>query len=101
MQKATFGAGCFWQVEAAFREVPGVIDAVFYAYAAPEPDGFKASRIAPAEAFYDGAMSEFFLKYADVRSAPSPRKALLDFMQSTYEASANLAGWNRRELERG
>src|SRR5438132_12427060 len=47
---------------------PGVIDAVFYAYAAPEPDGFKASRIAPAEAFYDGAMSEFFLKYADVRS---------------------------------
>ena len=45
-------------------------------------------------------MKEFLLMYNDVRSAPSPREALLSFLQSTYEVGANLAQWNRKELER-
>ena len=72
----------------------------FYAYAAPEPAGFGRSPVRPAAAFYDTEASQFRLKYDDVRSAPSPREALLGFCQSTYEAAATLAQWNRAELER-
>jgi len=72
----------------------------FYAYAAPEPDGFKAARVGPAGAFYSADFSEFLLKYEDVRTAASPRAALLEFLQTTYEAGATLAKWDRKELER-
>ena len=72
----------------------------FYSYAAPEPDGFGKVSVRPAEAFYDGEASQFRLKYDDVRLASSPRAALLDFCQSTYEAAATLARWDRAELER-
>jgi hypothetical protein len=72
----------------------------FYAYAAPEPEDFGGSPVRPAAAFYDAAASQFRLKYDDVRSAASPREALLEFCQSTYEAAATLAQWNRAELER-
>jgi hypothetical protein len=75
-------------------------DAAFYAYAAPEPAGFKDSPLRPAKAFYSPEKSEFFLMYDDVRLSNSPEKALLEFCQSTYEAGANLAHWNRAELER-
>jgi hypothetical protein len=75
-------------------------DAAFYAYAAPEPPGFKDSAIQPAEAFYSTQKNEFFLMYDDVRLSNSPEQALLDFCQSTYNAGANLAHWNRAELER-
>jgi hypothetical protein len=75
-------------------------DAAFYAYAAPEPAGFKDSPVRPAKAFYSPEKSEFFLMYDDVRLSNSPEKALLDFCQTTYEAGANLAHWNRAELER-
>jgi hypothetical protein len=75
-------------------------DAAFYAYAAPEPAGFKDSTVLPAKAFYSTAKSEFFLMYDDVRLSNSPEKTLLDFCQSTYDAAANLAHWNRTELER-
>jgi hypothetical protein len=75
-------------------------DAAFYAYAAPEPPGFKDSAIQPAKAFYSAKKNEFFLMYDDVRLSSSPEQALLDFCQSTYEAGANLAHWNRAELER-
>jgi Family of unknown function (DUF5996) len=72
----------------------------FYSYAAPEPEGFGKAPVRPAVAFYDTAASQFRLKYDDVRLAPSPRRALLDFCQSTYEAAATLAKWDRAELER-
>jgi hypothetical protein len=75
-------------------------DAAFYAYAAPEPVGFKDSTVLPAKAFYSREKSEFFLMYDDVRMSPSPEKALLDFCQSTYDSAANLAYWNRADLER-
>jgi hypothetical protein len=75
--------------------------AAFYAYAAPEPAGFSDEKVRPAAAFYHPVMKEFLLMYDDVRGAASPREALLSFLQSTYEAGAKLAGWDRKELERG
>jgi hypothetical protein len=75
--------------------------AAFYVYAAPEPPGFSEQKIKPAAAFYHQQMKEFLLMYDDVRQAVSPREALLDFLQSTYDAGANLARWDRKELERG
>src|ERR1700722_3028015 len=74
--------------------------AAFYAYAAPEPAGFAEARVGPAKAFYHPQMHEFLLMYDDVRRASSPKAALLEFLQSTYDAGANLANWNREELER-
>jgi hypothetical protein len=75
-------------------------DAAFYAYAAPEPAGFKDTAVQPAQAFYSAAKKEFFLMYDDVRLAKSPEGALLDFCQSTYDGGANLGRWDRAELER-
>jgi hypothetical protein len=75
--------------------------AAFYAYAAPEPAGFAAEKVRPAAAFYHPGMKEFLLMYDDVRGAESPREALMSFLHSTYEAGAKLAGWDRKELERG
>jgi hypothetical protein len=75
-------------------------DAAFYAYAAPEPYGFKDSLVRPAGAFYSKEKSEFFLMYDEVRSAASPENALREFCQSTYDAGANLGKWERAELER-
>jgi hypothetical protein len=72
----------------------------FYSYMAPEPPGFKAHPVLPQKAFYHPGMSEFFLMYDDVRRAESPRDMLLEFMQSTYEAGATLAKWDRAALER-
>jgi len=72
----------------------------FYAYAAPEPPGFARAPLRPAQAFYHPQLREFLLMYDDVRLASSPKSALLDFLQITYEAGANLAKWNRAELER-
>ncbi|MGA8309792.1 MAG: DUF5996 family protein [Terriglobales bacterium] len=75
-------------------------DAAFYAYVAPEPAGYAQAAVRPSKAFYHPQMKEFFLLYDDVRLDPSPRSALLDFLQSTYDAGANLAKWDRAELER-
>ena len=72
--------------------------AAFYAYAAPEPNGFKAARVLPGKAFYS-PLGEFLLMYDDVRQSADPQKTLLEFLQSTYEAGANLGGWPRAELE--
>ena len=74
--------------------------AAFYAYAAPEPPGFAEQPVEPKAAFYHPQLHEFLLMYDDVRCAASPRQALLSFMQSTYEAGAKLARWDRKELER-
>ena len=54
----------------------------------------------PAAAFYDTEMKEFFLMYDDVRKAERPAETLMEFLQSTYDAGANLGHWNRKELER-
>jgi hypothetical protein len=75
--------------------------AAFYCYAAPEPAGFAGQAVQPAGALYHPVMKEFLLMYDDVRRAASPRKDLLSFLQSTYDAGANLARWDRKELERG
>jgi Family of unknown function (DUF5996) len=74
--------------------------AAFYAYAAPEPAGFGSVPVRPAQAYYHPQLKEFLMMYDDVRKADSPREALLEFLQSTYEAAANLAKWDRKELER-
>jgi hypothetical protein len=74
--------------------------ASFYSYAYPEPDGFGAQPVRPAGAAYNGDVGQFLLDYDAVRTAPSPDDALLDFMQSTYEAAANRGGWDRKALER-
>jgi len=79
----------------------GAIDyPAFYAYAYPEPAGFAAAPVAPPAAFYSTDLREFILAYDAVRTAPSPDEALLAFAQSTYEAAANLAKWDRGALER-
>jgi hypothetical protein len=78
----------------------GIKGPAFYAYAAPEPPGFSEQKVEPAAAFYHPQMKEFLLMYEDMRKSASPRDALLAFLQSTYEAGANLAHWERKELER-
>ena len=78
-------------------EVP---EAAFYSYMAPAPEGFGEARVRPEAAFYHAKLGEFLLRYEDVRKAASPSAALLDFCQSTYEAGANLAHWDRASLER-
>ena len=72
----------------------------FYAYAAPEPAGFGKAPVRPAGASYNTTLSEFVLPYDDVRQAASPRAALLDFCESTYDAAASLGQWDRAALER-
>jgi hypothetical protein len=75
-------------------------DAAFYAYAAPEPRGFKTAPIRPASASYDDELGEFLLLYEDMRTASSPRETLLEFLQSSYEAGADPSTWDRAALER-
>jgi uncharacterized protein DUF5996 len=74
--------------------------AAFYSYAYPEPDGFGAAQVAPAGAAYSKDVGQFLLDYDAVRTAASPDEALLDFLQTTYEAAANKGGWDREALER-
>jgi hypothetical protein len=73
--------------------------AAFYAYAAPEPNGFKTASVRPAKAFYS-LLGEFLLMYDEVRLSANPEQTLMEFLQSTYEAGANLGGWPRADLER-
>ena len=77
---------------------PG-IEPFFYSYAYPEPPGYAASSIAPAQAFYDAKLGEFILPYEEMRRSADPDSALLAFLQSTYEAAANCAKWDRAALE--
>jgi hypothetical protein len=77
-----------------------VQEPAFYAYAAPAPEGFAAAKVSPSAAYYQSELGEFILPYDAVRSAPSPENELRAFLDSTYEAAASLADWNRAELER-
>jgi uncharacterized protein DUF5996 len=77
-----------------------VSEPVFYAYSYPEPQDFNEYPIQPKEAFYHTEMREFLLPYNVVRTANSPDEVLLAFLQSTYEAAATCAKWDRNALER-
>jgi hypothetical protein len=77
--------------------VPGP---AFYAYSYAEPPGFAEARVRPDVAYYSPDLKEFILPYEAVRSAARPDEMLLDFLQTTYEAGADLAGWDRPALER-
>ena len=99
----------FVAVEAYSHEVsscgfwPGgghIDEPVYYAYAYPEPAGFREYPIKPKEAYFSKDMNEFLLPYDAVRTAKSPDDVLMEFMQSTYEAAADLAKWDRPALER-
>jgi len=101
--------GAFVMHEAYSHEVssagfwPGgglVEDASFYAYSYPEPAGFRDYPVGPAAASYHPALGEFVLPYEAVRTAPDPDAALMEFLQTTYEAAATLAAWDRAALER-
>ena len=75
-------------------------EGIFYSYAYPEPDGYRTYAVGPDGAHFDESLGEFVLPYAAVRTADDPDAALLEFLQRTYEAAAELAGWDRTALER-
>lgn len=72
----------------------------FYSYAAPEPDGFRASAVAPAAAYYHENLGGFYLHYDDVRTSKDPERTLLEFCETTYAAAADRGSWDRASLER-
>ena len=74
--------------------------AFFYSYAYPTPEGFAEAEVRPAAAGWNAELGEFVLPYDAVRTADSPDEALMEFLQSTYEAAATAAAWDRHELER-
>jgi hypothetical protein len=77
-----------------------VAEPAFYAYAYPSPAGFAEAIVRPEAAFYSKDLGEFVLPYAAVRTAVSPDQTLLAFLQSTYDAAAELGRWDRKALER-
>jgi hypothetical protein len=85
---------------AGFWPGGGALDyAAFYSYAYPAPQGFAEARVRPAEAFFSNELGEFILPYDAVRTAREPAQALMDFLQTSYEAAADLGRWDRAELE--
>jgi hypothetical protein len=74
--------------------------AAFYCYAAPVPEGLAEAKIRPDAAGWDNPLGEFLFRYQDVRAQASPEVALMEFLQSTYEAAAAAAKWDRATLER-
>jgi hypothetical protein len=74
--------------------------AAFYCYAAPVPKGMDAAKIEPAVAKFDTGLGEFILSYEDVQKSEAPDEMLMTFLQSAYVAAAELAGWDRKVLER-
>ena len=76
-----------------------LLEPAFYAYAVPEPAGFRDARARPDAAYYHRELGEFILPYEAVRTAASPEAAIREFVDSTYERGADLAGWDRAALE--
>jgi len=72
---------------------------LFYSYAYPEPRGFANAKVQPPSARYESALREFILPYDDMRRSSEPEQTLLAFLQSTYEAAAELGAWDRASLE--
>ena len=88
-------------ISAGFWPGGGAVnDAAFYCYAVPQPDGFEKWPVQPASAVYHTGLGEYVLMYDEVRRASSPASALLEFLQSTYEAGAISGKWDRDSLER-
>jgi len=82
---------------------PGGVTAaepIFYSYAYPEPAGFRSANVAPAAARFDETLGEFVLPYEEVRRSAIPETELMNFLQSSYDAAAKLADWDRKALER-
>ena len=77
-------------------EAPGP---AFYSYTYPEPEGYRSVSVQPADAYFDSQLGEFLLPYDAVRRAPDPDAAVQAFLQTTYEAGADLGGWDRSALE--
>jgi len=85
---------------AGFWPGGGVVDGpAFYSYTVPQPSGLEKQQVRPPAAYWNQQLSEFILMYDDVRRAGSPEETLYEFLASTYEAGANLAGWDRAALE--
>jgi hypothetical protein len=85
---------------AGFWPGGGLVDyPAFYSYAYPTPSGFKDARVGPEAAFFHAELGEFILPYDAVRGAEDPGEVLLDFLQSTYDAAADLGGWDRAALD--
>lgn len=74
--------------------------AAIYSYIYPEPENFKSAAIKPGGAYYDEKLKEYLLPYSTVQQSDNPSKILLDFLQSTYEAGANLAHWDTKKLQK-
>jgi hypothetical protein len=74
-------------------------EGAFYCYAYPEPEGFSAHPVEPNTAYYSDELKEFVLPYEAVRTSDDPDRAVARFLQTTYEAAAELGGWDRRTLE--
>ena len=74
-------------------------DAAFYSYAYPAPEGFASANVKPVAAFFSKDLGEFLLPYGAVRASPDPDAALMDFLQSTYDAAADLGRWDRKALD--
>jgi hypothetical protein len=85
----------FWPGDRRYKQ------AAFYSYTMPAPAGLEKETVRPNAAHWDKQLGEFILNYDDVRAADSPDQAVLDFCESTYEAGAKLAHWDRKALERG
>ena len=78
----------------------GVDGPAYYSYAAPEPEGFPKYSVGPEKAHYHPDLHEYLLMYDDVRQANSPKDFLMQFLQTTYDAAAQLGKWDRKALER-
>src|SRR5690606_35256194 len=89
-EQATVG---FWPGSGTFPEP------AFVAYTYPEPPGFRTAKVRPDAAAWHPDLGEFVLRYDDVREASEPDQLILDFFESTYDAGATLAGWDRAALE--
>jgi hypothetical protein len=77
----------------------GIDFAAFYSYAYPAPEGFKEQPVRPSGAYFDAQLGEFLLPYDAVRTASDPEATLLEFLQSTYDAAASTANWDRESLD--
>jgi hypothetical protein len=92
-------AACgFWPGNPTMRE-NDFREPSFYAYAYPESPAYRSAAVRPAAAYFNTELGEFILHYEDARQAASPADAILEFFQSTYEAAATRAGWDRATLE--
>lgn len=85
---------------AGFWAGTGLGEAAFYSYAYPEPEEFRTAKIEPKAAWYHEELGEYLLSYQTVRKASNPDKALLAFLQTTYEAAAGNGNWDRKRLEK-